>query len=627
MTHEIDFFISYASSDEAWARTIDRWLNEWGYRTWLAARDERGRWGPELERALASSRRLVAVLSPAYETSEWCEREWKAVAARDSEGVHDLVVVVRIAEGRRDGPLNGFHWVDGVELSQKELRERLEQRVRRTDTAGPRFQATVTSQVHDADVAALRSVQATVARWREQFGPREAAVQAMRDRVDRWRQKSETPSDAALVEVTEAGTAIGAALRDLPVHGMTPALRFGLVANPMLIEHGTYLDVGDPSGDDYQLECLNRVFDAALAIARFDDARMPRGLADVPHGSLDLPPDVTIFLFTPAYRGEPRVFAVDPEFRWLGTLHARAHGASLLCASRDARGLHAVAMDDDEIVAWSASQVLPATVIRHPKSVIAAAMWGAEALLVDEAGRVFTVGPQGKRSEYPRRPSPSRDWRTAAIHFVGGDPGDAWVALTDCDMLSHGTARAERGRVSARELAVRSGVESPMPDVAAPTIRKLGTGLLAGRPALLIQWGFSLLTRAAFTLHSLDDLQLLHPAIPFDSVAGSSLVAGRYLVASRLSGGTARDCLATFDLADPGVEPVGEAAFGRYEAYGFHDLPGPGPARCLVALRDWEAASDQQYRLTTLEVATGVMHSHGAFPDLRLTAVAEAGAR
>src|SRR6185369_18055480 len=138
------------------------------------------------------------------------------------------------------------------------------------------------------------------------------------------------------------------------------------------------------------------------------------------------------------------------------------------------------------------------------------------------------------------------------------------------------------------------------------------------------EWGFGPVTRAAFTVHSSEDLQLLHPAIPFGQVAGASLVAGRYLVVSRLSFGTVRDCFATFDLTNPSIEPAGEAAFGRYEAYSFHDLPGPGLGRCLFALRDWEAASDQQYRLTTLDYPAGVLRSHVGFPDLRLTPVTEA---
>lgn len=623
----IDFFISYSSADEEWARTIDRWLNEWGYQTWLAARDERGRWGPELERALASARRLVAVLSPAYETSEWCEREWRTVAAGDPDGALDLVVVVRIAEGRSDGPLNGFHRVDAVAASREEVRERLKQRLRRTDTEAPQFQPTPKAQVYDADVAALRSVQATVARWREQFGPKEAAVQAIRDRVTRWRSKADTPSDEELVEVAEAARAIAAALRGLPVQSMMPALGFGLVANPMLVEHGTYLDVGSESRDDYQLECLNRVFDAALAIAHFDDSRMPRGLADVPHGRLDLPLDAPIFLLTTSHRGEPRAFTFDPELRWLGTLQARAHGVSLLCASRDLGGLHAVAHDDEEIVVWSASQVLPATVIRHPARVITATMRGAEALLVDESGRLFTVGPQGKSTEYARRQPEGKTWRTAALPSCGEELSDAWVALADLDVLSLGTTRAERARVPARELAVCSGVESPMPDVVSPLIRKVETGQFGGRQALVIEWGFGSLTEAVFTVHSPHDLQLLHPPIPFGQVAGASLLAGRYLVVSRLSGGTDRDSIATFDLSDPGIAPAGEAAYGRYEAYVFYDLPEREPACCLFALRDWVASSDQRYRLTTLEYPAGVLCSHGSFPDLRLTPVIEARPR
>lgn len=623
MEPPIDFFISYASGDEEWARAIDRWLNGWGYRTWLAARDERGRWWPELERALAASRRLVAVLSPAYEVSEWCEREWKAMAERDKDGLQDLVVVVRVAEGRQDSPLRAFHWVDGVDVSPEQLRERLEQRIRRTDPTSPRFQPTATSQVYDSDATALRTVQDAVTRWRKQLGLRVAAVEEMRDRIRRWRRKEETPSDEVLAEAAQAGAQIGAALRNLPVHDMAPALRYGLAANPMLIEHGTYLDTAGASRDDYDLECLGRVFDAALEIARFDDGNMPRGLSDVPIGRLEDLPDLPLFLMTAGWRDDPRVFAIDQGIRWLGTFHARAHGVSLVCASRD-QHLHLVGVDGNDIVVWTESQMLPTTVLRHISRVIAATMWGPEALLVDEVGRIFTVGPQGKGSDYRRRPPTQMKWEKATVRSFAADLGLAWLALADREILSYGTVRAERGRIAVTELAARCGVESPLPGTISPAIVRVEISLFAGRPALLVEWGFGMVSGAAFTVHSTEDLQLLHRAIPFGRVAGASLLSGRYLIVSRLSGGSACDSIAIFDLADSGAMPVSEAAFGRYEAYGFHDIPDSEPASCLVALRDWEASDDQRYRLSTLEYPEGILRSLAAFSDVRLIAVAEA---
>lgn len=623
MDPTIDFFISYASRDEEWARAIDRWLNAWGYRTWIAARDERGRWWPELERALAGSRRLLALLSPAYEASEWCEREWKAMAERDQDGIQDLVVVVRIAEGRQDSPLRAFHWVDGVDVTREQLRDRLEQRIRRTDASSPRFQSTATSQVHDDDAAALRTVQEAVARWREQLGPRVAAVETLRDRIRRWRRQEETPTDEALAEAADVGTQLGAALRKLPVHDLTPALRFGLAANPMLVQHGTYLDIAGASRDDYDLECLGRVFDAALAIARFDDAHMPRGLADVPIGRLEDLPDRPLFLMTGGWRDQPRVFAVDRGIRWLGTFHARAHGVSLLCASRD-RHLHVVGVDGDDVVVWTGSQIVPSAVTRHGGRVIAATMWGAEALLVDDVGRIFTVGPKGKGSEYRRRPPGQKKWDKASVRAGTADLAHAWLALADREVLSYGTARAETGRLAIAELAARCGVESPLPDVISPTIAGIEASVFAGRPALLVEWGFGILAGAAFTVHSAEDLQLLHRPIAFGRVAGASLLGGRYLIVSRLSEGSARDSIAIFDLTDPSEKPSNDVAFGRYEAYGFHAIADADPASCLFALRDFEASDDQQYRLSTLEYAEGTLRTLATFPNIRLLAVTEA---
>jgi hypothetical protein len=528
------------------------------------------------------------------------------------------VIVVRIAKASLDSPLRAFHWIDSVGASTDQVQTMLRERIRRTDPTRPRFQPTPKTRIRDSDLAALHSVQDAVDRWRKQFGSQETTVQAMRDQIEGWRRTKDLRSDERLAEIFQMGNVVSGALRDLPVSQMTPALRYGLRANPMLVRHGTYLDVSpNPSWDDYKLECLNRVFDAALAIGRFDVSGMPRGFSEVPNAQLELPPTTALVYLLTDHRAEIQVFTLAPKLLWIGKLQAREHGASLLCASRGAGGLHAVGVDDDELLIWSGSHILPATTIRRTERVLAASMWDQEALLVDAAGRLFTVAPEGIAAELPGRVSPGQRWELAVLLRSSDDPGDAWVALTDKDKLvSHGTARAEHGCISVSELAARSGVKSELPRLK-PKISAMTLDRMSGNPALLIEWGFDWVRTPVFTLHSPNDLALIHGPIPFDSdTTGAGLVAERYLVVSRMASGEARNSIVTFDLTASGTTPLGEAGFGRYETYGFHDISEPGRPRCLFGLRDFEAATEQQYRLVTLDLPVGTMRTHATFPNI-----------
>jgi hypothetical protein len=90
----LDFFISHAGHDRAWAEWVAWHLIDADYNVELDCWD----WGPgdnfvlKMGRALDSADRVVALLSPAYfEPSRYTADEWSAALVKDEEGRHRLL--------------------------------------------------------------------------------------------------------------------------------------------------------------------------------------------------------------------------------------------------------------------------------------------------------------------------------------------------------------------------------------------------------------------------------------------------------------------------------------------------------------------------------------------------------
>ena len=76
-------FISYASPDLTWAKVIALHCETAGDRVILQAKDflPGGNFVSQINSAIASSQKVVLVLSPDYFTSNWTELEWTSVLA------------------------------------------------------------------------------------------------------------------------------------------------------------------------------------------------------------------------------------------------------------------------------------------------------------------------------------------------------------------------------------------------------------------------------------------------------------------------------------------------------------------------------------------------------------------
>jgi hypothetical protein len=111
-----DFFVSYTSTDRAWAEWIAWQLEAEGYTVVVQAWDfTAGRdWAHEMQQAAATAKRVVAVLSTAYLQSGHGEAEWRAFYAKDPRGERGLLLPVRVGEVEPPGLLTTRIYVDLV---------------------------------------------------------------------------------------------------------------------------------------------------------------------------------------------------------------------------------------------------------------------------------------------------------------------------------------------------------------------------------------------------------------------------------------------------------------------------------------------------------------------------------
>ncbi len=83
-----------------------------------------------MHRALQQSARVLAVFTPAYMDSGFCQPEWQAAFAEDPTGEKGLLVLIRVTDFTPDGLLRGRTYIDLVGLSDSAARDRLLDRLK-----------------------------------------------------------------------------------------------------------------------------------------------------------------------------------------------------------------------------------------------------------------------------------------------------------------------------------------------------------------------------------------------------------------------------------------------------------------------------------------------------------------
>ncbi len=122
-----DFFISYRGLDEQWARWIVRQLEDAGYSTICQALDFRS--GPpligQINNALAEAACTLAIVTPEYFQSEWCNLEWQTAAQMETAGKAHRLLPVRVREVELPPLMGNRVWVEFVKTDEQEAHRRL----------------------------------------------------------------------------------------------------------------------------------------------------------------------------------------------------------------------------------------------------------------------------------------------------------------------------------------------------------------------------------------------------------------------------------------------------------------------------------------------------------------------
>ena len=122
-----DFFVSYTSVDEPWAKWLAVQLEKAGYTTVLQAFDFRP--GQDFVRAMqdaaASAERTIAVLTPAYTDSKFGQSEWGVAFAKDPTGELRLLIPIRVKPGPVPELLRTRIFIDVVGVDEETARSRV----------------------------------------------------------------------------------------------------------------------------------------------------------------------------------------------------------------------------------------------------------------------------------------------------------------------------------------------------------------------------------------------------------------------------------------------------------------------------------------------------------------------
>jgi hypothetical protein len=109
-----DFFISYNQADKQWAKWIAAVLEAEGYSCIIQAWDFRpgGNFVLDMHKALINSERFIAVLSPDYLASLYCQAEVAAALKKDPNNEKRLFVPVRVAAIEPEGLFAAIIYID-----------------------------------------------------------------------------------------------------------------------------------------------------------------------------------------------------------------------------------------------------------------------------------------------------------------------------------------------------------------------------------------------------------------------------------------------------------------------------------------------------------------------------------
>lgn len=142
MERRVDYFVSHAGADRAWAEWIANELLDLGRTVKLDIWD----WGAgsnfilEMDRASTMAEHTLVLLSPSFLEGVYTQPEWAAALAADPDGSLRRLIPVRVALCDIKGLLRSIVYVDLVGLDETQARVTLREGLDQTrPTSRPPF--------------------------------------------------------------------------------------------------------------------------------------------------------------------------------------------------------------------------------------------------------------------------------------------------------------------------------------------------------------------------------------------------------------------------------------------------------------------------------------------------------
>ena len=122
-----DFFVSYTSADEQWAKWVAWQLEAAKYRVLIQAWDfvAGSNWTARMDEGIQMARRTIAILSKAYLGSVYGAEEWRAAWRIDPNGFRSKLVPIRVEDCERPGLLGSIVSIDLFGLTRDDARRKL----------------------------------------------------------------------------------------------------------------------------------------------------------------------------------------------------------------------------------------------------------------------------------------------------------------------------------------------------------------------------------------------------------------------------------------------------------------------------------------------------------------------
>jgi len=130
-----DFFVSYTGTDSTFATWVAELLEDNSYSVTIQAWDFKpgDNFVSKIDEALLECEKLIVILSESYLKSKWCEAEWTSKLTEQIKLKERRIIPIRIEPVDLKGLLSPIVYIDIVDKSEDEAKQRILSGIRSND--------------------------------------------------------------------------------------------------------------------------------------------------------------------------------------------------------------------------------------------------------------------------------------------------------------------------------------------------------------------------------------------------------------------------------------------------------------------------------------------------------------